>query len=216
MPKTYLIAATTLCGRISPVGFSSAEDRRHLESWRDRTDASLIGAGTLRDADPELRGSAGILRPDRIRAVISASGRIPFSGKRLFATHPRPLVFTGASCAQDLLAKSAAKARVVSVPPLSSGTGLDLCAVRNTLQERGVSSLLIEGGGGLNYQALAQHIVDEILLTICPVIRAVPDAASLADGPVPLPPGIRLRLLETRTGSSGELFCRYAVDAGSS
>ncbi|MFH1020748.1 MAG: hypothetical protein V1782_09120 [Pseudomonadota bacterium] len=61
-----IIAASTICGRIGPGLTGSPVDRGLLEKMRAATDASLLGAETLRLGDPEMRGPEGHLLPQRI------------------------------------------------------------------------------------------------------------------------------------------------------
>jgi len=60
-----------------------------------KTDASLLGAGTLRAGNVEMRGIGGIIPEKRIRALITMSGNIPVKDRSLFHTGPPPVVFTG-------------------------------------------------------------------------------------------------------------------------
>ena len=77
--RVIMIAATTLCGRINPAPLGSVRDRRFLEKMRDSTDASLMGSGTLRRENPEMRGTAGLSK-HRLRVFITQSGDIPVDG----------------------------------------------------------------------------------------------------------------------------------------
>ncbi|MCJ7616538.1 MAG: dihydrofolate reductase family protein, partial [Desulfobacterales bacterium] len=80
------------------------------------------------------------------------------------------------------------------------------------LEKRGASSVLVEGGGKLNYSSIAEGVVDEIVVTITPIISGNTRAASLADGPVDSRlPFIILELLSCRVGNSGEIFARYKI-----
>jgi len=205
-----MVAAETICGRISPAVMGSGEDRALLERLRDQSDASLMGAGTLREADPEMRGSGGVLSQRRIRAVLSASGRLPRAGKRLFAEGPRPLIFTGQEQAAALAAEFADIADVFGLP--GGASGLSVQAAIAELGRRGARSVLIEGGGGLNHAALREGVVDEIRLTLTPFVSGDRRAASLADGAAPLGhPFLPLSLLSCTQGESGELFLHYSV-----
>ncbi|MDY0163873.1 RibD family protein [Desulfobotulus sp.] len=212
MPRCFLIAAMTLCGHIGPSPFSSPEDRQHLETWRDQTDASLMGAGTLRDADPEMRGSHGVLRENRIRAFVSASGRIPLEKRRIFLHGPPPLFFTPSHVAKSLALTLGQRGGVHPVPSLQDKS-LDLKAVLAVLKTQGTASLLLEGGGGLNYQALKQGIVDELLLTLCPKILGSSNAVPLVHGPCGLKETGPWHLLDYRIGNSGEVFLHYTRTA---
>jgi riboflavin biosynthesis pyrimidine reductase len=206
--KVILVGATTICGRISPVGHGSLLDRRRLEDIRDKTHASIMGANTLRIEDPEMRGTNGTLPPGRIRAIISQSGSIPIVGKKLFQHGPKPVVFTSRENIFAVQGKIKGKAQVASLP--QGSYGLSLHAVIDFLAEKGVESLLIEGGAKLNYSALAQGLVDEIMLTIIPFISGDHNSPAFADGLKCLgDPFLEFELLSCEPVSTGELFLHY-------
>ena len=208
--KVILVGATTICGRISPAGYGSLLDRRRLEETRDKTQASIMGANTLRTENPEMRGTNGVLSPDRIRAVISRSGLIPVAGKKLFNNGPVPVVFTAEDNSSALQEKLKGKAQVVCLP--EGPHGLSLQAALDFFAARGVRSVLIEGGAQLNYAALAQGVVDEILLTIMPFVSGEHGASAFADGPKVLgDPFLELELLSNEPVSTGELFLHYRI-----
>jgi len=198
----------TICGRIGPVVAGSLLDRRRLEDARDNTQASLLGANTLRIGDPEMRGTDGRLQPERIRAIISQSGSIPIEGKKLFIQGPKPVVFTSADKIEVLREKMEDIAQVVALP--EGPHGLSLQAAADFLSDKGVESLLIEGGGRLNYSALDQGMVDEILLTILPVVSGDRNAPAFADGPESLgSPFLEFELISCEPVSTGEVFLHY-------
>lgn len=204
-----IIAAGTLCGRISPVGMGSAEDRALLEQLRDRTCASLIGAGTLRAEDPEMRGTDGILPVGRIRSVVCGSGQMPQT-KKIFHIGPPPLIFTGHDRVVGLTDALSGLAEVKGIT--ASKGALSMSEIITELARRGVKSLLIEGGGGLNHAALAQGVVDEVYFTITPFLSGDQQAVSLAHGLKPLGnPFLPLTLLSCRQSAVGELFLHYRI-----
>ncbi len=205
-----MVAASSICGHIGPQSPGSRTDRIFLEKMRDASGASLIGAGTLRQADPEIRGSAATLAPDRVRAVVSLSGNIPLAGKKLFAHAPAPVIFTSLENISALQAKMAERAEIIA---LSAGPcGLSLHEAIVSLKERTSGDILIEGGGRLNYAALKEGVVDEIHLTICPKISGHAGAPSLIVGPQSLGQSFGdLQLLDVKAEESGEIFARYLV-----
>jgi len=206
--KVILVGAITLCGRISPTGHGSLLDRRRLEELRDKTHASLMGANTLRLENPEMRGTDGTLPSDRVRSIISQSGSVPLEGKKLFTHGPRPFVFTSEENVFALQGRLNDKAHVISLP--KGADGLSLEAASDHLAGKGVESLLIEGGAKLNYSALAQGIVDEIMLTVIPFISGDHNSPAFADGPESLgEPFLEFELLACETVSTGELFLHY-------
>ncbi len=208
--KVILVGATTICGRINPVGHGSLLDRRRLEETRDKTQASIMGANTLRVENPEMRGTNSTLSPDRIRTIISRSGIIPVTDKKLFNYGPKPVVFTAEDNIFRLQGKFKGKAQVVSLP--EGPHGLSLQAALDFFADRGVESVLIEGGSQLNYSALAEGVVDEILLTIMPFVSGEHGSTAFVDGPKHLGnPFLELELLSSEPVSTGELFLHYRV-----
>jgi riboflavin biosynthesis pyrimidine reductase len=178
---------------------------------RAATGASLLGAETLRQGDPEMRGPGGRLPSQRIRAFITESGDIPVDGKKIFAQGPPPLIFTSEAVAAGLRRRLGAMAEVVTLPVLPGG-GLSVAAACAYLAELGVSSLLVEGGGRLNYACLRQGVVDEILLTLTPNLSGDQGAASLCGGPGPLgEPFLPLTLVSCEAAETGEIFLKYRV-----
>ncbi len=207
--RVIMIAATTLCGRISPAPLGSVYDRRLLEKMRDSTDASLMGSGTLRRENPEMRGTDG-LSEKRLRAFITHSGDVPLEGKKVFSDGPAPIVFSGDNF-DSLSTQLDGKAEVVALPPW--GDGLSLKTAMAELAGRGAKSMLIEGGALLNFHALDQQVVDEVCLTITPQLSGDAHAASLADGPHPLgSPFLDLQLISCKAEENGEIFTRYKIN----
>ena len=208
--KVLMIAAATIGGRIGPGLVGSPHDRLFLEKMRAQTDASLLGAGTLREGDPELRGPEGVLPAHRLRSIISGSGNIVCENRKIFMHGPQPLIFTGEENRAGLVEKLGPRAEVVTLP---SGTmGLSIRAAIAELGRRGAKSVLVEGGGKLNYACLLEGVVDEILLTITPKLSGDRAAATLIDGPAPLGnPFVDLALLDCEQAETGEIFCRYKV-----
>jgi 2,5-diamino-6-(ribosylamino)-4(3H)-pyrimidinone 5'-phosphate reductase len=209
-----IIAASTICGRIGPGLAGSQVDRGFLEKMRAATDVGLLGAETLRQGDPEMRGPDGCFLPNRIRAFITESGDIPVVAKKIFAEGPRPLVFTGATAARGLRQRLGGRGQVVTLPADAAG-GLSMAAAFAHLAKLGATSVLIEGGGKLNYACLRQGVVDEIILTLTPKLSGDQQAASVCGGPGPLgDPFLLLVLVSCETAETGELFVRYRVDKG--
>ena len=209
--KVILVGATTICGRISPPGYGSLLDRRRLEEIRDNTGASIMGANTLRTQNPEMRGKDGTLNPHRFRSVISESGNIPIMGKKLFSHGPDPVVFSSEKNFFVLQDRFKGKAEVVALP--GGPHGLSLHAVLDFFVDREVDSLLIEGGAQLNYAALAERVVDEILLTVMPYVSGDRNEPTFAEGVRQLgDPFLKLELLSSEPVSTGELFLHYRIN----
>ena len=209
--KVSIIAIETLCGRITPASFGSKRDRRFLESARERTDASLIGAGSLRDGDPEFRIGHGLIPGKRIRAIITNSGDLP-KDRSIFKKGPRPVILCPEKIFSELKERFSKRAEVIPLPEKREGI-LDLKAALSFFEKRGAKSLLIEGGGKLNYYAIKQGVAQELLITLSPKLIGSLKERCMVYGSEPLgTPFLDLDLksfeviLET-----GEIFLRYRI-----
>jgi riboflavin biosynthesis pyrimidine reductase len=161
---------------------------------RRRSDAVLVGSGTVLSNDPTMSSHAapgyGV-----IRATIDSGGRIP-PGFRFFDGSVRTLVgVTGTT--PDSYRKLLEERGVGAVPCGSDRPELGLFLAG--LEERGIRSVVCEGGGILNRALLDQGFVGRIHLLLLEVIL---DAGSvnLFEGPG-LPVPLRLEGME-RIGES--------------
>ena len=216
-PFAYLNMVSSVDGHASLGGSSSAlgdeADLEMLLELRTLADAVLIGIGTLRAEGydrlvraPERRArrrAAGAAE-DPVAVLITASGDVPWEAG-LFAAPGQPvLVYTAAPEAlPDVPPGVAAAVEVAVVDPLTPA------AVFADLRARGVRALLGEGGPRLNRSLLAAGLVDELFLTVAPLLVAGELGLPIVAGaPLQPPAGLALRSV-ARYGD--ELFLRYAV-----
>ena len=144
-------AATGANGRSG--GINNAADKRVFDLLRAQCDAILVGAGTART---ERYGPV-----DRPIVLVSRSARLPSS----LAGAPRGsvlLVTTTTAPRPDGLDASQV---------LAHGTDeVDLAAALVDLRARGLGHLLCEGGPSLLTDLLAAGLVDELCLTVVPLL----------------------------------------------
>ncbi|WP_037671774.1 pyrimidine reductase family protein [Streptomyces griseus] len=198
-------------GRSQPI--SSATDMRVFGTLRGLADVIVVGAETVRHEGyrparvraefAELREAAG-QTPAPAIAVVSASLELDFT-LPLFTSPVTPtLVLTGAAAAPDRIATAEkAGARVVIA---GDGVGVDPARAVRALADLGHTRLLTEGGPRLLGQLVAAGVLDELCLTVAPLLTAG-DAQRIAGGPsVGVPRHFELvSLLE----EAGFLFSRY-------
>jgi 5-amino-6-(5-phosphoribosylamino)uracil reductase len=150
---------------------------------RELADVVLVGAGTVRVEDYR-----GARKPTRGRAtpppiaVVTASAELD-PGARLFTdTQVAPIVLTGRDAPADRReALRSAGAEVVLLDPLSPA------AMLAELGRRGLHRVLCEGGPRLFGDLVAADLVDELCLTVAPVLAAG-EAGRIAVGPGGTPP----------------------------
>jgi diaminohydroxyphosphoribosylaminopyrimidine deaminase/5-amino-6-(5-phosphoribosylamino)uracil reductase len=192
-PYVILKAAATLDGRIATrTGDSrwiTGKAARALgHQWRDRVDAILVGAGTVRADDPRLTTRLpGVEGRDPVRVVLD--GRL--------TTDPRAKIYGQRSKAPTWLAvpartgdaKVAPYARrprteVLRVP--GARGRVDLPALLAELARREIMTLLVEGGGEVHGALLAAGLVDEVRLFLAPTLLGEgPAWLSLPEGTGP-------------------------------
>ncbi|MGH4032237.1 pyrimidine reductase family protein [Actinomycetota bacterium Odt1-20B] len=174
-------------GRSQPI--STATDMRIFGTLRGLADVVVVGAETVRlegyrpararDAFARRRAAAGQSAVPAI-AVVSASLELDFS-LPLFASPLVPtLVVTGAAAPADRVA-AAEKAGAVVVFA-GEGAGADPARVVAALAERGLTRQLTEGGPRMLGQFVAAGVLDELCLTVSPMLVAG-DAQRIAGGP---------------------------------
>ncbi|MGW1373816.1 pyrimidine reductase family protein [Streptomyces sp. NPDC002446] len=198
-------------GRSQPL--SGDADMRIFGVLRALADAVVVGAETVRqegyrpararEAFAARRAAAG-QAPAPAIAVVTAGLGLDF-GLPLFTEPVVPtVVLTGAGAPADRVAR--ARAAGAEVLFAGEGLGVDPARVAGVLAERGHTRLLTEGGPRLLGQFAAAGALDEMCLTLAPVV-AVGDAPRIMNGPaVPVPERFALAsVLE----EAGFLFTRY-------
>ncbi|MDI3419302.1 pyrimidine reductase family protein [Streptomyces luteolus] len=198
-------------GRSQPI--SCPTDMRIFGTLRGLADAVVVGAETVRqegyrpararDAFAERRAAAG-QGPAPAIAVISASLDLDFSLPLFTEPLVPTLLLTGAAAsAERRAAAEKAGARVLIA---GEGRTVEPGQVVDVLAEQGLKRLLTEGGPTLLGQFVAADVLDELCLTVSPMLAAG-DARRIAGGPrMTLPERFSLAsVLE----EDGFLFTRY-------
>ena len=182
--------AATLDGRSG--GLSSAADKALFLALRTYADVILVGASTVRlenygPAKPkpavQERRQADGLDPIPPIAIVTASLDLDPAARFFTEAVVRPIVFTIDDADPDRRAALTAVADVVSagVGRVDLGTAMDLLA------ERGLTRVLSEGGPALLGELVAAGRLDELALTIAPVV-AGGHSKRITDGPPVDPP----------------------------
>jgi riboflavin biosynthesis pyrimidine reductase len=213
-PLVLVNLVATVDGRASHEGRTSAlgaaADLEMLLELRALADAVLIGTGTLRAegyarlvGSEERRGHrrARGLEGDPPAVLLSRGLDLPWEAG-LFAAPEQPvLVYTGAEGGPP-----GGLAAPVEVVRLDDPTPRAMLA---DLRARGVRALLSEGGPTLNRALLADGLVDELFLTLAPVLTGEVGAVRIVEGgglpaPVAAAPAWVLQ-------AGDELFLRYTL-----
>lgn len=155
-------------GRSKWITGESARVRAH--ELRAESDAILVGIGTVIADDPRLtaRDTAG--RPKRrqpLRVIVDSNGRVPLDST-VVSGEGRTLI---ACIEMGEPTRSTLASRGVEVEVLPDRHGrVDLDALLKLLGTRGVTSVLVEGGGRVAGSFFDGGLVDRVAAFIAPVI----------------------------------------------
>ena len=184
-PLVHLKMACSLDGRIATERgaahwLTGEEARVRAHELRHQYDSILVGVNTAAIDDPLLTDRSG--RPRRrplVRVVLDHSLRTPV-GSRLVKSAPEApvLIFAGPDCDAAGPLGSLPGVEVVS----SSVSRIDPKLVLAALAERGVQSVLIEGGPTVAAAFLEAGLVDKVTFLIAPILIGGGDAPSVIAG----------------------------------
>jgi riboflavin biosynthesis pyrimidine reductase len=194
----------TVDGRAGGLGLPG--DLEMLLELRALADAVLIGSSTLRaesyarllgnEARRARREAAG-LAGDPLAVIVSQSGDVPWDAGLFQAPEQPVLVYA------DAVAPDGLPAPVEVVPARG------LPGVMADLRQRGIRALGSEGGPRLLRSLVDAGLIDELFLTLTPVLTGEPAAIRIVEGG-PLRERAALRL-EWVLERDGELFLRYSL-----
>jgi len=205
-----LDGATTVDGLSGPLG--GPTDKEVFAAIRGVADVVLVGAGTVqaeRYGPPRSTPAQQARRRARGQAdaprlwVCSASLALD-PGAPLFAdAGARPTIVTVAAADAGRRAALAPVADLV----VAGEHRVDMVEALAALRAKGAKVVLAEGGPSFNGQLVAAGTVDELCLTLSPLLVAGRSARIAVGDAPPRPIGLSLyRLLE----AEGLLFARYA------
>jgi riboflavin-specific deaminase-like protein len=221
-PFVFVNVATTVDGKLAPenrkfVPFGSKRDLDLLYELRARADAALMGARTVDSAPGHYGPGPAKYRRLRLqRGLPEYNLRVIVSGRGTL--NPRSDIFRYRFSPIIVLTSARASVRnlrrlreVADDVEIFGDAELDFGAAFRWLQKKwNVKKILCEGGGELNMTLIRQNLIDEIYLTLCPLLFGGRHAPTMADGTgvTSVAQGRRLRLKSLKRIGQ-ELFLVY-------
>lgn len=206
-------------------GLQTPGDNAVFAALRDLADVILVGAATAaaegyRPSNPAaprraLREGFGLAAAPAI-AVMTSTLQLDLSAELFSAAEHAPtLVITGSAAPvaarNDIidLAGTDTKLQLVEAPSGPDG-GVDFAAAIAALRELGYQRILCEGGPRLFAAGVASGAVDELCLTVSPMLTGPQAPRIVAGEPWTAELAPRLELTGLLTEDSA-LFCRYLI-----
>ncbi|MFX4261692.1 bifunctional diaminohydroxyphosphoribosylaminopyrimidine deaminase/5-amino-6-(5-phosphoribosylamino)uracil reductase RibD [Pelotomaculum propionicicum] len=187
-PYVVAKAAVSLDGKIATrsgkskwiTGEGARAYGRQLRDWYD---AIMVGIGTVLADDPSLTtrlpGGGG---RDPVRIILDSRASIPLNAMVLTQQSGSSTVIAATSGAPPERVE-ALRRTGVEVLVVNEGPQVDLDELMRLLGERGITSVLIEGGAAVHGSAFSSQIVDKVAWFIAPKIIGGRDAPGPVGGP---------------------------------
>ncbi|HEY9687790.1 MAG TPA: RibD family protein [Coleofasciculaceae cyanobacterium] len=213
--------ASTLDGKIADKThprdrIGSQADLEHLLNVRNQADAILCGGETFREYPNLRRGSQTKQVP--LQCLLTQSFNLPteaplFRDSLKTDPHSPILVFSPTPAPPDVQDRYA-----TNIEWIATGPGSPVPVILETLEKRGVQTLLVEGGGYIMHMFLKAQAVQELYLTLCPLFLGGRDDPSLVTGTgFTVAEAPRTEVLDSRwTGQELYLHLRIAYPEASS
>lgn len=209
-PRVTVNCAMTADGKLAgrsrrQLRISSKEDMDRVKALRAASDAILVGVGTIISDDPHLTVKGLPPEENPLRVVLDSNGRTP-SNARVLDDRARTLIATAEDCDRTWPG-----AEVVRC-----GHGrVDLAALMDALGERGVRTLMVEGGGETIFSFFQAGLVDRYLVFVGSQIVGGRDSPTPADGDgFQDGAGVRLTLMDAEMLGDGVLLSYEVHERG--
>ncbi len=180
-PETHIKYAMSLDGKIAThTGharwITGTEARRQAHTIRDQSDAILVGIGTVLYDNPlltvrlhdEETGAGGPSHP--LRIVVDSYARTPVDSAMLAPDAPGDTIIAVSNLAnpERIEALRATGADVLAVPERDGR--VDLGKLLQELGDRGINTLMVEGGAEIIGSLADQALVDRVTAFVAPVL----------------------------------------------
>ncbi|HYF99618.1 MAG TPA: 2,5-diamino-6-(ribosylamino)-4(3H)-pyrimidinone 5'-phosphate reductase [Candidatus Saccharimonadales bacterium] len=227
--KVILNAASSIDGRIATskgdTKISSISDLRRVHILRSEVDAILVGITTVINDDPlltvrkktskkRLNDQNRIAVSNPIRIIVDGKAKIPLHStivKTANQIETRIAVTKNAPLKKlKKLQEKGLKIMVIEHDPKEKGR-VDLKKLFDFLERDGVSKILVEGGGEINWSLISNNLFDELIVTISPLIIGGRKATSLVGGKGydTISESTKMKLAKLQKKNTGEVVLYY-------
>ncbi len=210
-PYVTLKAGMTLDGKLATATGESrwitgVPSRREAHQLRREVDAIMVGVGTVLADDPSLTARTGarletFASRQPLRIIVDSRLRTPLKARILTQQNIAKTVIATTAAAPRARQAAFHKKGIEVLMVSSMRDRVSLSALLKQLGRRGITSLLVEGGGEVNAAMLKAKLVDHIRLSMAPLLLGGQNAKGVIGGksPARLAGAIKLRHVVTRS-----------------
>ena len=182
-PYVILSAATSVDGKIATrtgdSKLSSKQDSVRLHKLRSKVDAILVGKNTVLRDNPLLtvRHTGG---KDPIRIILDSKGTISKKSKILQTSNKIPTII---AVSKKINKSNFDKLHKFPVEIIIAGqNSVNIKLLLKKLSEKKIKTILVEGGGTINWEFIKSNFFDELIITLSPFLIGGNDAISFVGG----------------------------------
>jgi diaminohydroxyphosphoribosylaminopyrimidine deaminase / 5-amino-6-(5-phosphoribosylamino)uracil reductase len=186
-PHVVFKSAMSLDGKVATETgdskwISGEASRARAHRWRAECDAVAVGIGTALADDPQLTARIeGVGRQPR-RIVFDSMGRLPLDSKLLDAAPEVPLTVVVSRAARRNATGGIDTTGAEVITAAGENEPARVCSALDQLGERGVTSILLEGGPHLAGAFLDAGEIDEMRIFLAPRVLGGRNARTLMEG----------------------------------
>jgi 2,5-diamino-6-(ribosylamino)-4(3H)-pyrimidinone 5'-phosphate reductase len=191
-PLVFVNVAMSADGKISTrerrqVRISGPMDRSRVDLLKAESDAIMVGIGTVLADNPSLTVKSEELRGQRvkkgmeenpIRIVVDSLARTPPDADILHKGKGTRIIAISRKADEERVIRLEHHAEIVR----AGDTAVDLPALLESLGERGIHRLMVEGGGRLIGGLFREHLVDQLYTYVGNIVIGGDSSPTPADG----------------------------------
>ena len=207
-----LSAAMTLDGKIGQrnkkVILSSKSDKIRVHKLRSKFDAILVGKNTVEQDNPLLT-VRHVKGKNPIRIILDSCGTIKNSSKIIKTSKYVPTIIV----TSQLISKNNLN-RLKNLPLdviVCGKNQVDIKKLVSILCKKGIKRILLEGGGTLNLSFLKNNLIDEIIITITPLVLGSKNSVNLFEGILNSTKNLSSLRLKNVKKNANEIILNYKI-----
>ena len=158
---------------------SSQKDIIRLHRLRSRVDAILIGKNTV-DRDNPLLTVRYVKGKNPTRIILDSQGKISRNSKILQTCGKIPTII---GVSKSITQKNLNELKKFPIEIIVTGRrSVNVKTFLKKLVKKGIKTILVEGGGTINWEFIRNGLFDEILITVSPFVIGGTNAVSFVEG----------------------------------